>query len=123
MIAVKTAPAKIPSRGLKAGHQADKCLGIPQGNHSGAHHIHTDEQYAKARHDLTDGVEFGIFKKYNQHHAGKGNQRRQHSHIQRDQKAGDGGADIGAHDNPDCLSQCHHTGIDKPHDHNGGGRG
>ena len=34
-----------------------------------------------------------------------------------------GGADVGAHDDPNRLIQCHHPGVDKAHHHNCGGRG
>ena len=64
-------------------------------SHGGTHHIHADEQHPKARHDPPDGMEFRIFKKYNQNHAGKSDQGRQRAYIQRNQKAGDGCADIG----------------------------
>ena len=118
----KNGAGQDPKQGIgKPCHQIDKRLGIPQRSHGGTHHIHTDEQHPKARHDPPDGMEFRIFKKYNQNHAGKSDQGRQRAYIQRNQKAGDGCADIGSHDDPGCLGQCHHTGIDKSHHHNGSG--
>ena len=35
----------------------------------------------------------------------------------------DGCADIGSHDDADCLRELHQSGIDEPHHHDGGGTG
>ena len=68
-------------------------------------------------------MEHGLFQEDDQHHAQECKQRCQCTHIQRNEVAGDGGADIGAHDDPYCLPQGHHTGVDEAHYHDRGGGG
>ena len=42
--------------------------------------------------------------------------------IQTQQLSGDGGADVGAHDDADGLAQLHDAGVDEAHHHDGGSR-
>ena len=68
-------------------------------------------------------VELGLFHEDHQHHAGKSEERSQSAYIQGDQKAGDRGADVGAHDDPDRLIERHDPGVNKSHHHDRGGGG
>ena len=49
---------------------------------------------------------------------------RQLAYVQGDEQAGDGGTDVGAHDDPDRLIEGHHARVDKAnhHDRGSGGR-
>ena len=107
----------------EGGHQAYEPGHLPQRRHGGAHHIHPDEQYAQAADDAAEVVALRLFQKHHHRHADKGEERRQHSHIQGDQLSGDGGADIGPHNDPYRLPQGHHARVDKAHHHHGRGRG
>ena len=68
-------------------------------------------------------VEDDLFHKHDEHNADKGKERGQRSHIEGNELSRDGGSDVGAHDNPYCLLQCHHSGIYESDDHDRGGRG
>ena len=106
----------------EVGHDAYKGLRLPQGGHGGAHHVHADEQHAQAGEDLAHVLKLGLFHKDGQHHAHKGDEGGQLPHVQGDEQAGDGGADVGAHDDPNRLVQGHHARVDEAHHHDGGGR-
>ena len=68
-------------------------------------------------------VDLGFFQEDHHSYAHKGKQRGQYAHIQRDELTGNGGTDVGSHDDPHRLAQRHHTGVDKAHHHNGGSGG
>ncbi len=120
--AVKAAPARMPTTGLekvltrltKAGHSA--------GLHGRAHHLHTDKEHAQAGQNISVVVNLGLLQKDHHGHAHKGEQGSHGAHVQGDELAGDGGADIG-HDDPHRLFQRHHAGVDEAHHHDSGGGG
>ena len=64
-------------------------------------------------------MENGPLQKDDHHHAQEGKYRRHGADVQRDELSGNGGANIGAHDDPYRLLQCHHAGVYKPHYHDG----
>ena len=68
-------------------------------------------------------VNLGFLEEYDHRHAHKRKKRGQLADIKRNQLTGDRGADIRAHDDPHCLPQRHHTGVDKADDHDGRGGG
>ena len=107
----------------EVGDQVDKGRGVPQGRHGGAHHVHADEQHTQTGQDLADVLGLLVLDEDHEHHAHKGEQRGQGTHVQGDEHTGDGGADVRAHDDPDGLVQRHHAGVDKAHHHDRGGRG
>ena len=107
----------------EGGHEVDEGLRLPQGRHGGAHHVHTDEQHAQTGQDLTDVLQLELFHKDHQGHAYKGEQGSQLTHVQGDEQAGDGGTDVGAHDDPDRLIEGHHARVDKANHHDCGSGG
>ena len=104
-------------------HQFYKGRPVPQRLHGRAHHVHADEKHAQAGQDAAVVADLGLFHEDHHRYAHKRKQRRQNAHIQRDELPGDGGADVGPHDDPYGLTQGHHTGVDKAHYHDGGGGG
>ena len=62
-------------------------------------------------------------KKHHQDHADEQGDQCEVVDLQADQEAGDGGADIGAHDDIDGLAQLEKTCVEKPHHHDGRGGG
>lgn len=124
MTAVNSAPAKIPITGLekvvirltnpgisRSGAMEALIISIPMNN------------TPRPPMMLPKWVALRLFQKHHHRHADKGEERRQHSHIQGDQLSGDGGADIGPHNDPYRLPQGHHARVDKAHHHHGRGRG
>ncbi len=104
------------------GHQRDEGFGLTQRHHRGAHHVHADEQDAQTGNDLAEVVQLLLLEKNNHRHTDKGEQRGDGADVQRNQLTGDGGADVGAHDDPHRLLQGHHARVDKADNHDGGGR-
>ena len=104
-------------------HQVDEEFGLAQRRHRVAHHAHAEEQHAETGDDLPPVVQDRLFEKDDERNADKGEQRRQRADVERDQKAGHRGADVGAHDDPDGLPQRHHAGVDEADDHDGRRRG
>ena len=107
----------------ETGHQRHKRFGITQRHHRTAHHFHADKQNAEAGNDLSPMACLRIFEKHHKRHTDESKQRRQFTYIERNQLAGNRGADIGAHDDPNGLAQRHHAGVDKAYHHNRRGRG
>ena len=105
------------------GHHLNERLRLPQGRHCTAHHIHSDKQHTQTSQNLADVLKLRLLDKDHHGHTNKGKQRGQFTHIQSNQQSSNGGADVGAHDDPNRLIQCHHPGVDKAHHHNCGGRG
>ena len=81
------------------------------------------EQKPKAQNDLTDVLYLRLFGIEHQKGTQTDAERSDTGYIQSDQDAGDGGTDVGTEDYAGCLCQVHDTGIDKAHDHYGGGGG
>ena len=114
MMAVKIMPARMPSRGLE---KLDMMLTKASDSRRGAMAaliismpMNSTPRPAKI---CPMCCSWGFLHEDHQHHARKGDQRGQLAHVQGDQQAGDGGADVGAHDDPDRLVQGHHAGVDK----------
>ena len=107
----------------EGAHQIDKGGPFPQGLHGRAHHLHTDKEHAQAGQNISVVVNLGLLQKDHHGHAHKGEQGSHGAHVQGDELAGDGGADIGAHDDPHRLFQRHHAGVDEAHHHDSGGGG
>ena len=81
------------------------------------------EQQTEAQNHLTDVLGLLFLGIEHQERADKNTEGGNSGHVQRDEDAGDGGADIGAEDDAGSLGQVHDSGIDKAHDHHRGGRG
>ena len=107
----------------KVGHDAGKGGGIPQRHHGVAHEVHADEQDAQAGDYVGPVLHLLLIYKHGDGHTHKGDERSHGSDVQGHQLSGDGGADVGAHDDPHCLLQGHHPGVYESHDHDGGGGG
>ena len=80
------------------------------------------EQQAEAQNDLSDVLDLGLFGVEHHKRAHADAEGSDAGYVQRDQHAGDGGTDVGTEDNAGGLGQIHDAGIDKAHDHHGGGR-
>ena len=104
-------------------HQLDERRFLTQRQHRCAHHVHADEQHAQSRQDRADVLDLHALDEYDQRHADKRDERRDGTDIKRDELTGDGGADVGAHDDPYRLGQRHHARVDEAHDHDRRGAG
>ena len=105
------------------GHQVYESGHLPQRDHGGAHHVHTNEEDAQTTQDTAVVVELRLFQKYHHGHAQEGKEGRHSTYVQGDELSGDGGTDVGTHDDPHCLCEGHHTGVDEAHHHDRGGGG
>ena len=97
MIAVKSAPAKMPNNGLEKEVISSKW------QHGRAHHFHADEQDAQTGEDRTDVMHHRFFEEDDHCDTDKCDQRCDRTDVQRNQLAGDRCTDIGTHDDPDRL--------------------
>lgn len=104
----------------EGGKQVDEGGHGAQGHHCVAHHIHPQEEDAKAGQDVSQADQGMLFAEHGDGHACKGKSRGQGAHVQSNHLACDGRPDIGAHDDANRLGQCHQPGIDKTHHHHGG---
>ena len=105
------------------GDDVDEHFRFPQGSHGRAHHIHADEQNAQTGKDLSIISDRGFLDEHHQNHADKSKQGGDFAHIQSDELAGDGSADVGTHNDPYSLPQSHHAGVNESHHHDRSGGG
>ena len=97
MIAVNTAPARMPISGLENEVISWMNAGSSRSwQHRCAHHVHADEQHAQSRQDRADVLDLRALDEYDQGHADKRDERRDGTDIKRDELTSDGGADVGA---------------------------
>ena len=104
-------------------HQLDEHRLILEGAHGPRHHIHAGKEDAESHDYHADMLREFFTKKHHQDHADEQGDQREVVDLQADQEAGDGGADIGAHDDIDGLAQLEKTCVEKPHHHDGRGGG
>ena len=110
---------------------------VPEGSDRAFHHRHTDEQHAEAQQNLAEVMELPLFGKHEDGGADAHGHIGQHGGleqlhddtvlqgtggIQTQQLSGDGGADVGAHDDAHGLTQVRDAGVDEAHHHNCGCR-
>ena len=103
------------------GHHVAETFPVTQGRHGGGHGIHAHKQHAKAQHDLAQILQAGLVARQQ---ADGTDGAEDHAEIQIDgqHQGGDGGTDVGTHDDTDGLRKLQQTGIDKADHHNGCGR-
>ena len=119
---------------LESGEQAGKFRHIRQGTDSVAHEFHAVHQNGKAHHDAAHIPALLPFGSHDEDDARQGHQGRKVlrlEHVHEDALAldagegedprGEGGADVGAHDDTDGLAQLHDAGVHKAHQHHGHG--
>ena len=109
-----------------------------EGSNCGLHGGHTDEEHTKADEDIAECLAVAALgehrvKNADQHHEIRKIGRFDESHqdtvtdrrarIETQDLRGDGGTDIGAHDDADRLIQGHDAGVNEADDHNSGRRG
>ena len=98
MIAVKSAPAKMPNNGLEK-----EVISSMNAGSSRAHHFHTDEQNTQTGEDRTDVMCHWLFDKDDHCDTDECDQRCNGTDVQGNQLPGDRRTDVGTHDDPDCL--------------------
>ena len=122
-------------KGIGEGHEELPEGGdVLEGGHSHLHGGHADEQQAQTQQELAHNFFLAALEKHIEHNAGQGQQRaeilRLHQRendiirgdiAQAEDLSGDGGADIGAHNDAHGLLQLHDAGVDEAHAHDGGG--
>ena len=94
---------------MEPHHQVDERLRILQRLHGSAHGVHTDKQDSQSSDDLAIMAPDGTLDEHDDGHATEGDERGQSANVQHNQLGGDGGADVGTHDDPDRLLQGHHA--------------
>ena len=103
-----------------------------QRSHSAAHRLHAAHKNSEGQQDHTDILRAGFLAEEIENNANKSqeskNSRRRDGSLalnacQYQNPTGNGGADIGTHDNADGIGQLHDAGINKTDYHNCGGRG
>ena len=123
-----------PQEGVGEGgkYRLELRHGLERG-HGGGHGVHTDKQQAQPQRDLADAALVPAFEElveedpqYRQNGPQKGGVEEHEQHVVRldipqpQQLSGDGGADVGPHDDAHGLFQLHDAGVDKAHAHNSG---
>ena len=103
-------------------HHVAEALPLLQGFHGRGHGVHAHKQNAQPHHDLSKQLEAGPVARQlaNRAYGGKQDAKIQ---FDRQHQGGHGGADIGAHDDPDGLAQGQQPRVDKTHHHHRGGAG
>jgi hypothetical protein len=89
--------------------------------HGVAHDIEPDEEQAEAEDDLADMLDLLIGDEKQENEADEGDGKRKFTDFDGHEPGGDGGADVGTHDDTDGLAERHEAGRYKADDHDGGG--
>ena len=120
----------------EGGEQAGEGGHFRNGLHGAAHELHAGHQHGEAHQHPADVPAALLLGSHDEQNADEGQQGREilgfeelHEDVaalkarQGQDPGGDGGADVGTHDDADGLAEGHDAGVDKAHQHDGDGGG
>ena len=124
---------------LKGSEELSKGRAVLKGSHSGLHGEHTLEEDTEAQEDLTDDLALGALGDHEDQDTYNGDQGSQGAGLDEAQQeagafavfqiaqtedlTGDGGTDVGAHDDAHSRAELEDTGVNHTDHDNGSGRG